>query len=204
MSKWFYYNESGEKIEVTGGQLKWLAKNGKIAPGTLVETEDGKKALAKKVVGLTFTAATQPETKVSKPATPETDSNNLAQSPSLKLTIDEHTFMATIQEEIEQITAAPLVEKNPFITSIPTEENLFLFTPSKPKRKRTVTPPITKDNGNSMVTATSSAMKAQMNWIGSAIGFVLVIALACVVVTLIWWLLGMGTTGVTRTEWFND
>ena len=53
MAKWFYYNESGEKIEVTGGQLKGLAKAGMITPGTMVETEDGKKALAKKVKGLT-------------------------------------------------------------------------------------------------------------------------------------------------------
>ena len=34
MSKWFYYNESGEKIEVTGGQLKGLAKTGMITPDT--------------------------------------------------------------------------------------------------------------------------------------------------------------------------
>ena len=41
MAKWFYYNESGEKIEVTGGQLKGLAKAGMITPDTIVETEEG-------------------------------------------------------------------------------------------------------------------------------------------------------------------
>jgi len=54
MAKWHYYNENGEKISVTGGQLKWLAKNGKITPGTMVETADGKAAPARKVKGLKF------------------------------------------------------------------------------------------------------------------------------------------------------
>ena len=63
-SKWFYYNENGDKIEVTGSQLKGLAKAGMITPGTLVETEDGKKALAKTVKGLTFIAAATAATAV--------------------------------------------------------------------------------------------------------------------------------------------
>jgi len=54
MAKWFYYNESGEKIEVTGGQLKGLAKAGMITPDTVIETEEGKSAPARKVKGLTF------------------------------------------------------------------------------------------------------------------------------------------------------
>ena len=62
MAKWFYYNESGEKIEVTGGQLKGLAKTGRITPETIVETEEGRTAPARKVKGLTFVAAVQPET----------------------------------------------------------------------------------------------------------------------------------------------
>jgi len=58
MSTWFYYNEKGEKIAVTGGQLKGLAKAGLISPETVVETEGGKTALAKKVKGLTFVELT--------------------------------------------------------------------------------------------------------------------------------------------------
>jgi hypothetical protein len=54
MSNWFYYNEKGEKISVTGGQLKGLAKAGVITPDTIVETEEGKSAPARKVKGLTF------------------------------------------------------------------------------------------------------------------------------------------------------
>ena len=66
MAKWFYYNESGEKIEVTGGQLKGLAKAGMITPDTVVETGEGKSGPARRVKGLTFLAtiqseATQPE-----------------------------------------------------------------------------------------------------------------------------------------------
>ena len=57
MSNWHYYNEKGEKIAVTGGQLKGLAKAGRITPETIVETEDGKTAPARKVKGLTFVAA---------------------------------------------------------------------------------------------------------------------------------------------------
>ena len=39
MAKWFYYNPNGNKIEVTGRQLKELAKTGQITPGTLIESE---------------------------------------------------------------------------------------------------------------------------------------------------------------------
>jgi len=54
MTNWHYYSESGEKIEVTGAQLKALALKGIITPETLVETEEGKTAPARKVKGLTF------------------------------------------------------------------------------------------------------------------------------------------------------
>ena len=61
MPKWFYYNENGDKIEVTGGQLKGLAKAGMITPNTIVENEEGKTAPARKVKGLTFGEATPSE-----------------------------------------------------------------------------------------------------------------------------------------------
>ena len=59
MAKWFYYNEGGEKIEITGGQLKGLAKAGMITPDTIVETEEGKSAPARKIKGLTFVEVVQ-------------------------------------------------------------------------------------------------------------------------------------------------
>jgi len=79
MSTWYYYNEKGDKIEVSGGRLKGLAKAGLITPETVVETEDGKKARAGKVKGLTFpelsvdTSLISPDEKnVVAPATEET------------------------------------------------------------------------------------------------------------------------------------
>ena len=63
MSTWYYYNDQGEKVQVTGGQLKGLAKAGQITPETLVETEDGKTVPARKIKGLTFIV---PESKSSK------------------------------------------------------------------------------------------------------------------------------------------
>jgi hypothetical protein len=62
MANWHYYNEKGEKITVTGGQLKGLAKAGMITPETVIETEDGKTAPAGKVKGLTFVETKQSET----------------------------------------------------------------------------------------------------------------------------------------------
>jgi hypothetical protein len=54
MSTWYYYDEQGEKIAVSSGKLKGLAKAGLITPETIVETEGGKSAPARKVKGLTF------------------------------------------------------------------------------------------------------------------------------------------------------
>jgi TM2 domain-containing membrane protein YozV len=61
MANWFYYNASGEKIEVTGAQLKALAMKGIITPDTTVETAEGKNAPARRVKGLTFAETVQPE-----------------------------------------------------------------------------------------------------------------------------------------------
>ena len=104
MAKWFYYNESGEKIEVTGGQLKGLAKAGMITPDTLVETEEGKSAPARKVKGLTFVAAAQPKTVAPKSATPEVEISGLSQTIPL---VKENMSTASIPEEINPFAAAP-------------------------------------------------------------------------------------------------
>jgi len=63
MSNWFYYDGDGQKRGPhNGGQLKWLAKQGTITPDTIVETEDGKTAPARRVKGLTFIETTELET----------------------------------------------------------------------------------------------------------------------------------------------
>ena len=104
MANWHYYNEQGEKITVTGRELKELAKAGLITPGTLVETEDGKKAPAKKVKGLTFAEATSSEQKP-EVTTPEPD----------------------------PFTSAPPKEANPFTGTMPDEPKPITPAPAPPK-----------------------------------------------------------------------
>ena len=106
MSTWYYTNEKGEQVSVTGGQLKWLAKNGKITPETMVETEDGKKARAGKVKGLTFIT---PEAIPSESASPEP-----AQS---------------AESEIYAV-AAPPPKPSPFTASMPETVNMSVTDPS--------------------------------------------------------------------------
>jgi len=68
MSTWYYYDKDGQKKgPVTGGQLKGLAKTGRITPETVVETEKGKTSSAQTVKGLTFIEAAQPETAPTEP-----------------------------------------------------------------------------------------------------------------------------------------
>jgi len=84
MSTWYYYDNDGQKQgPVTGGQLKWLAKNGKITSETTVETEEGKTAPARKVKGLTFGAAEQPEVPPSVEPNPFTVVPPVATTPSV-------------------------------------------------------------------------------------------------------------------------
>ncbi|GHT16452.1 hypothetical protein FACS1894189_0150 [Planctomycetales bacterium] len=55
MAKWFYYDNDGQKVgPIRGRDLSALAKNGAITPKTIVENEQGVKAAAAKVQGLTF------------------------------------------------------------------------------------------------------------------------------------------------------
>ena len=93
MAVWYYYNEQGDKIEVTGGQLKGLAKAGQITPETIVETEEGKQAPARRVKGLQF-AITPTES-----PTPETTSPTVAPLP---------------EASPFSLPPSPSVESNPF------------------------------------------------------------------------------------------
>lgn len=98
MSTWHYYNEKGDKITITGGQLKWLAKNGKITPETIIETEEGKSAPARKVKGLTFLAAAQLESTTSDQA----GVNGLS---LIKPPVEENPFTLPALEEVNPFTA---------------------------------------------------------------------------------------------------
>ena len=60
VTTWYYYDNDGCKQgPITGGQLKGLAKAGLITQETMLETEDGKTAPARKIKGLTFVDAVQ-------------------------------------------------------------------------------------------------------------------------------------------------
>ena len=120
MATWYYYNEQDEKIEVTGGQLKGLAKAGMITPDTIVETAEGKTAPARRVKGLTFIAAAQPET-----VTPETESPESA--PPVETEIYGLSESKPPAEEKLPTTPVP-EEKNPFAVSLPEEVNPFVVS----------------------------------------------------------------------------
>ena len=82
MSTWYYYDSNGQKQgPYNGGQLKWLAKNGKIMRDTIVETEEGKTAPARRVKGLTFIEAAQPKTSPPAEANPFASDNPFVDAP---------------------------------------------------------------------------------------------------------------------------
>ena len=140
MAKWFYYNENDDKIEVTGGQLKGLAKAGLITPGTLVEAADGKKAPAKKVKGLTFVTAAQTGTVASESAISESESvlsestqpikteihAQVQPEPIPKPPVEVNPFAVSAPKEVNPFATAPPVEANPFTASVNP------FAPSSP------------------------------------------------------------------------
>jgi len=96
MAIWYYYNENGEKIEVTGGQLKGLAKAGQITPDTIVETAEGKTAPARRVKGLKFAGTEQ-----SKP-TSETTSSEPEPLPSVPALVRPAELIAFDGEQLDQ------------------------------------------------------------------------------------------------------
>ena len=111
MANWFYYNEEGEKIAVTGGELKSLAKAGMITRDTIVETEEGKQAPARRVKGLTFIQSTTH--KASEPVEPNTnqvtvslptDQTATPVSPSVPITSNAFTDTKVIEIIIDGTT----------------------------------------------------------------------------------------------------
>ena len=130
MATWYYYNEKGDKIAVSGGQLKGLAKAGLITPETLVETEEGKTAPARKVRGLTF-AAPEPAQSV------ESAIYGMAVPPPKP-----SPFTAPMPETIRTSVADSAATENPFTAPKPVAANPF-----------TVTLPATAMSANSPFTA---------------------------------------------------
>ena len=117
-STWYYYNEQGERIGVTGGQLKELAKTGLITPETIIETENGKSAPARKVKGLTFGVALAPD------LVPDTEVYGLSK-PKPPVEVNPFTVATPVASkpiEDNPFTAAPLVGVNSYATATPIEQ----------------------------------------------------------------------------------
>jgi len=128
MANWFYYNENNEKIQVTGKELKALAKEGLITPETIVETEEGKRARARKVKGLNFADTLSIEEDDIPPVTEET--YDIAPPPT---------------EPVSPLSVpVPPVEASPFTVPVPTEPSLsttekirrFISTATKTLREK--------------------------------------------------------------------
>ena len=111
MTTWYYTDEKGERVNVTGGQLKWLAKNGKITPETIIETEDGKTAPARKIKGLTFGESALPTSATSD----QSEIYGLSSPP--KPLAESNPFAATLPSVDDPFAVASPVAENPF--SIP-------------------------------------------------------------------------------------
>jgi hypothetical protein len=110
MSTWFYYNGNGERISVTGGQLKGLAKAGLITPETIIETEEGKSAPARKVKGLTFSALADTATKLTITPTDSGEVYGLVAPPPAP-----SPFTAMMPEAVETPVDDTSKGENPFI-----------------------------------------------------------------------------------------
>ena len=69
MSNWFYYDSNAQKQgPYTSAQFKELAKQGVVTPDTMIETDEGKTAPARRMKGLTFAHAVQPQAPPQPPA----------------------------------------------------------------------------------------------------------------------------------------
>ena len=120
MSTWYYYDEEGDKIAVTGGQLKGLAKAGRITPETIIETEDGKSAPARKVKGLTFAMSEVEAYGLSQPAVSSEPSPFTASMPVATKPVAENPFnaaMPTAIRAVQQSVSVPVVEEDEYHNS---------------------------------------------------------------------------------------
>jgi hypothetical protein len=107
MPNFYYYNENGDKISVTGEHLKRLAENRHITPDTIIENEAGKKAPAGKVKGLTFVEVKQPES--TKSAKTET---YVVAPPASSVSANSDAFGAAISAAMNNLTSSPLPAKS--------------------------------------------------------------------------------------------
>jgi hypothetical protein len=144
MSVWFYYDSDGQKQgPITGGRLKGLAKAGLITPGTMVQTEDGKAAPARRVKGLTFAgSASSDELTTFDFPCPHCNSTLQAKKSSVgkmkqcptcgeSFTVPDASVAVLpppVKTETYGLTAPPL-EPNPFSASMPEPVDMPIAAP---------------------------------------------------------------------------
>jgi len=118
MANWFYYDIDGQKQgPYNGGQLKWLAKNGKITPDTVVETEEGKTAPARKVKGLTFIAAQNETVQLESPQPIVNVSVPLPVEPNPFAAVRKQSSCRHYPDQTEQASSPPISTQEPFCTN---------------------------------------------------------------------------------------
>ncbi|MCL2710519.1 MAG: type II secretion system protein GspG [Planctomycetaceae bacterium] len=127
MSTWFYYDSNGQKQgPVSGGQLKGLAKAGMISPETIIETDEGKKATAGKVKGLTFVEPVQHQVAPSQPRAVQSAPHGAAPPPPAE---DNPWDWGIPASEISSIVAES--HASPFPPMTPTAQPAQAVPPSK-------------------------------------------------------------------------
>ena len=112
----------------TGGQLKGLAKAGMITPDTIVETEEGKSAPARKVKGLTFVAAqSETEQSESPQSVPDVPSSSEPSPFTVAPTYENHPVATTVPDQAEQPVSSPPTSTQLFCTNCgqPVTEQAF-------------------------------------------------------------------------------
>jgi len=142
MTNWSYYGKQGKKITVTGGQLKWLAKNGTITPETLLETEAGKSVPARKVRGLTFIGATPPVGSM----TEELGDQDFEQLREDFEHLQKQQDQQRVTQDIDTMASLP-VNENPFVAPPPIPINPSVHRPTIDQTiPQSVLQPIAKGN----------------------------------------------------------
>ncbi|MGL4944515.1 MAG: ankyrin repeat domain-containing protein [Thermoguttaceae bacterium] len=107
MADWFYYNANGEKVgPVRGSALKALAQQRVITPGTMIETAEGRTAVARKIQGLVFPEVVAPQ---------EVTDVSPASS-------DVYAVADTKPADANLFTKAPPVAANPFTVPVPKDK----------------------------------------------------------------------------------
>jgi len=124
MSTWYYYDKNGQKQgPVSGGQLKGLAKAGRITPETTIENEEGKTALARKVKGLTFGETAQP---IKTPTPPPVETDLFSAFTTADLDMFSAT-MSSVNQAPPQRVSVPIATKKNSVPLVAGVGVLILF-----------------------------------------------------------------------------